>query len=261
MYEFVDTNQPIRSPVYPLAKTFNGVCFEDALNNASGSYRTLTVKGRGVIEQEHQTVTVPGRNGAYFYGKTLATRELEVKVLLTGKDNVSFRKQYERLNQLLKTDKPAPLSFSDEEGRVYFAQFKSSDHPDEVSNEVVLILSFICYDPLKYSDVKTVTGDKITYTGDEETKPKLTITLSAGGNELRILHVEKQKYVRLTGIYTAGNKIVVDMKERTITQNGRSILPDLDVVNSRFFSFSKGTNTLNINLAHTVTSEFREAYV
>lgn len=261
MYEFVDISQPIRSPVYPIALTFNGVRFEDALNNVNGSYRTLTVKGRGLVNQEHQSIKPAGKNGSYFYSQTLENRTLTIKVKLTGKNNLAFRRQYEKFNQLLKTVAPSFLSFSDEVDRSYFAQFKACDEPEEESNEAILTLEFICYDPFKYSDVKSVSGNRITYAGDEDTKPILTITLTAGGNELRVLHLEKQQYIRLKGTYTTGNKIVIDMKKRTITQNGRSILPDLDVVNSRFFTFSKGVNTLSINLAHTVTSEFREVYL
>lgn len=261
MYEFVDINQPMRSPVYPLALTFNGVRFEGALNNANGSYRTLTVKGRGIVNQEHRTVKPAGKHGSYFYSRTLEDRTLTVKVKLTGKNNLAFRKQYEKFNQLLKTREPSFLAFSDEVDRSYLAQFKACDEPEEASNEVILTLEFICYDPFKYSGVKSVIGDKVFYVGDEDTKPTLTITLSAGGNELRILHLEKQQYIRLSGVYTAGDKIVIDMKQRTITQNGRSILPDLDMVNSRFFSFSKGVNTLSISLGHTVESSFREVYL
>ncbi|CQR23935.1 phage tail protein [Streptococcus varani] len=78
---------------------------------------------------------------------------------------------------------------------------------------------------------------------------------------MRLLHVESQKYIRLKGVYQAGNVIVIDMVTGKITQNGRNILSDLDMVNSRYFAFDSGVNTLNCSIGATITSEFREVYL
>lgn len=243
------------------ALTYTWQRFFDEMKPQIWLFSGLTVTGRTVLEQKHQTTTVPGRHGSYYQGYTYKDREIAIKVLLTGKDNLAYRKQYELLNTLVSSQESQFLSFDDEPDRFYHANFKSASEGEEIANQAIITLTFICYDPFKYTDLKSVSGTKITYTGDKDTKPLITLNLTASGNELRILHLEKQQYIRLKGTYQAGNKIVIDMKKRTITQNGRSILPDLDVVNSRFFTFSKGVNTLSINLAHTVESSFREVYL
>lgn len=260
MYQFTDTNIGTGNPVYPLSITFDGTVWESVLNNSNGSFRVIYVDGRGVLGENHATTSVPGRDGQYYHSKTIEERTLTIKVFISGNNDSSFRKQYELFNKLLHTNEPKVMSFADESDRIYFAKFKSVSTPDELVNHAVVTLTFVCYDPFKYSDVRSVSTKAVTYNGDYETKPKITITLTANGSEFRLLHVEKKLYVRIKGIYQAGNVIEIDMAKRTIKQNGRSILGDLDMVNSRFFAFSKGKNTLSTSLGATTVSEFREVY-
>lgn len=260
MYQFTDTNIGAGNPIYPLSVTFDGTVWENVLNNSNGTFRTVTVNGRGVLGEKHTTTSVPGRDGQYYHNKTLEERTLTIKAFISGYSDLAFRKQYELFNRLLHTDSPKAMSFADEPDRTYFAKFKSTSIPDEVVNHAVVTLTFVCYDPFKYSDIRSVSTTTIAYNGDYETKPKITITLTAGGSEFRLLHVEKQLYVRIKGIYQTGNVIEIDMAKRTIKQNGRSILGDLDMVNSRFFTFSKGKNTLSTSLGATTVSEFREVF-
>lgn len=260
MYQFTDTNIGAGNPIYPLSVTFDGTVWESVLNNSNGTFRTATVNGRGVLGENHTTTSVPGRDGQHYHSKTLEERTLTIEVLISGYSDSAFRKQYELFNRLLHTNEPKAMSFADEPDRTYFAKFKSASIPDEVVNHAVVTLTFVCYDPFKYSDVRSVSTTAITYNGDYETKPKITITLTASGSEFRLLHVEKQLYVRIKGIYQAGNVIEIDMAKRTIKQNGRAILSDLDMVNSRFFTFSKGKNTLSTSLGATTVSEFREVF-
>ena len=79
-------------------------------------------------------------------------------------------------------------------------------------------------------------------------------------NEINLLHVEQQKYIRLKGTYTQGNRIEIDMKERTIKLNGRNELKNFDMVNSRFFSLKKGVNTLRLTPSSQLTIEYSEVY-
>lgn len=260
MYRFVDVMNPAQASD-GLSLTFNGVKLEQALTNDRGRCLVLTVNGRSVVKQKHQTVDVAGRNGQFFRQKTLDVRKIEVSILLSGNSNQAFRLQYEKLNQLLDTSQPAPLSFSDEPDRSYVAQFEECDAPDEVSNEAVLKLSFICYDPLKYSATRSVTGSVVQYAGTGITYPVITIKLSAGASEIRLLHLEQQKYIRLKATYLAGGTLVIDMKRRTITLNGRNELMNFDMVNSRFFGFRPGKNTLQLSVAGTIKSDFQEVYV
>ncbi|HEK9343102.1 TPA: phage tail family protein, partial [Streptococcus equi subsp. equi] len=151
------------------------------------------------------------------------------------------------------------LSFSDEPDRNYLGIFKSKDIPEEVSNEQIIGLVFICYDPFKMSDIKTKKGNTVQNDGLFNTKPIITLNLSSSTKEIRLLHVESQKYIRLTGTYTT-DEIKIDMTTGKITQNGRNILSDLDMVNSRYFDLLPGKNTLQCDNA-TITADFREVYL
>ncbi|HGI7399622.1 TPA: distal tail protein Dit, partial [Streptococcus pyogenes] len=163
------------------------------------------------------------------------------------------------LNKLIVSHNQVFLSFSDEPDRNYLGIFKSKDVPEEVSNEQIIGLVFICYDPFKMSGIKTKKGDVVQNDGLFNTKPIITLNLSSPTEEIKLLHVESQKYIRLTGTYTI-DEIKIDMATGKITQNGRNILGDLDMVNSRYFELRPGVNTLKCDNA-TITAEFREVYL
>lgn len=259
MYQFKDIHEAGEVSSV-LRTTFNGRVLDDLLSSQGSLFQTLTVDGRGLLDVEAKTVDVSGRHGKYFRSHRYLERQLTVGIRLMAPDNGAFRLLYERLNAALATAEPAYLSFSDEPNRYYKALFISSDNPQELSNDQLLTLTFMCYDPFKYSSKQRLTGLGVDYQGDMPVYPKLTITLSDDGTELRLLHVQKQQYVRLVGQYRAGNKIEIDMAKRTVTQNGRDILQDLDMVNSRFFAFDKGANNLSVSVSGSVISEFREVY-
>ncbi|SQF66356.1 distal tail protein Dit [Streptococcus dysgalactiae] len=259
MYEFNDTIRGTPKETFGIKTTIDGKVLEDELNSDLGTFRTLTVSGRDIVDLEHQSTSVPGRNGEYFHTSTVEVRKLEISAKISGKDNKSIRLQYEKLNSLIVKQKQVFLSFSDEPDRHYLGIFKSKDVPEEVSNEQIIGLTFICYNPFKMSDVKTKKGTSIQNDGLFETKPTITLNLSSPSKEIRLLHVESQKYIRLTGTYTT-DEIKIDMATGKITQNGRNILSDLDMVNSRYFELLPGKNTLQCDNA-TITADFREAYL
>ncbi len=259
MYEFNDTIRGTPKVTFNLKTTIGGKVLEDELNNGFGTFRTLTVSGRDVVDLEHQTTSVLGRNGEYFHNATVEVRKLEIKAKITGKDNQSMRLQYEKLNRLIVSHNQVFLSFSDEPDRNYLGIFKSKVVPEEVSNEQIIGLTFICYNPFKMSDVKTKKGTSIQNGGLFQTKPIITLNLSSPTKEIKLLHVESQKYIRLTGTYTT-DEIKIDMATSKITQNGRNILGNLDMVNSRYFELLPGKNTLQCDNA-TITAEFREVYL
>lgn len=120
-------------------------------------------------------------------------------------------------------------------------------------------IEIICYDPYKFKDIKSFKGNVINYKGQVTTKPLITLNLLSSTEEINLLHVESQKYIRLTGTYTT-DEIKIDMSTGKITQNGRNILGDLDMVNSRYFELLPGNNTLQCDNA-TITADFREVYL
>lgn len=263
MYQFVGMNEESRA-TGSLAFSFAGVDIGQELARAGGICQVVTVSGRGLLAFEPSLVEVGGRHGRFFRQGRLAYRTVSVTVRLAAQTDRAFRLLFERLNQLLHQAgafRPARLTFSDEPERYYQAVFLSADVPEETSNDQFVGLQFACYDPFKYRPVPVVSGTVVTNRGQMPSWPLITLTLQGEGSELRLLHVESQQYVRLKGIFRPGQVIKIDMKKRTVTQNGRSILSDLDMVNSRFFPFRVGVNTLSTSLAAGIVSEYSEVFM
>ncbi|HFI0796705.1 TPA: phage tail protein, partial [Streptococcus suis] len=55
----------------PLLTTFNGQVLEEALTNQYGTFKTIEVLGRGLVEVDVLTTDIPGRHGAYYRGSRL----------------------------------------------------------------------------------------------------------------------------------------------------------------------------------------------
>lgn len=249
MYSFVDvTDKP---------KNNGGLYFN--FNNKD--FKALTITGRDIVNNSVRSQEIRGRSGSYFLDKSFTSRDIKIKILVEADTNKNYRLKFEELNRILNTEKPAPLTFSDEPDRVYYGLFVNAETPEEIKNLAVVVLNFVCYDPFKYSNVKFSTGTVIDYVGDFPSYPKVTITLTSPVDEIRLLHVESQKYIRLRGSYLQGNRVVVDMLNRSVTVNGRNDLAKFDMVNSRFFTLNNGRNTLNISNNHNIAVEYKEVYL
>lgn len=263
MYQFRDVNEAGR-PTSVLTMSFGHVASLDTTLSQDGNlFQTLTVDGRGLLPIEAEVETIGGRPGRFFKSARLGTRSISVSVRLFAPDHHAFRLLYEKLNLLLaQTGRitPQPLRFSDEVNRYYQALFVSADIPDELSHDQIIKLWFMCYDPFKYSNERTVSGNLIQYNGHELSYPQVSVTLRQAGSELRLLHVQKQQYVRLRGDFNVGDVVVFDMAKRTVSHRGRLALERLDMVHSRFFALDQGANNLSCNLNATIETQFREVF-
>ena len=260
MYSFNDTIRGTPTFNSGLEVRFGNINLNQEMNNSDGTFFVANTTGRDVLDFDHETTSIKGRDGQYFYGATYKQREIEVQVRLTGSSNIGMRKQYERLNRLLFSRKPQKLVFGDDSERYYNAVFYKVKKPElEDANDTVIKLHFMCYDPFKYTEPKTVTASDVDYQGDFPTEPILKLTTQAG-SEIRILHLETQKYIRLKATYVQGSTLVINCKTREITLNGRNELPNFDMVNSRYFKLQKGANTFRVTGATLNSIEYREVY-
>lgn len=258
MYNFEKPGQ--QSTINRALKTiFNKVNLDDVLTTEKWRFQTLVVNGRGILSENHLTTDVSGRNGSFYLNSTKKVRELTVKAMIYAVNDLEFRKLNEELNYLLGDSKISEIRFSDEPNRAYFGKFLESDNQDEISNSIIITLKFICYDPNKYSDEISYTGLSLNYLGKQMSYPIFKITLKNDVSELRLLHIEQQKYVRLNKSYKRGNIIEIDMNEHIIKVNGRNDLSSLDVVNSRFFGLLPGINNFDVN-NHGLEIKYREVF-
>ena len=260
MYTFNDTTKGTPTFNSGLEVQFGGVSLNQEMNNEDGTFFVANTTGRDVLDFRHETATIKGRDGQYLYGATYKEREIEIQVRLTGFTDLGMRKQYERFNRLLFSREAKKLVFVDDSGRYYKAIFSKVKKPElEDANDTVIKLHFICHDPFKYTEPKTVTTSKIIYNGDFPTEPILRLTTQAG-SEIRILHIESQKYIRLKATYIQGSNLLVNCETREITLNGRNELLNFDMVNSRYFKLQKGVNTFQVEGALLNSIEYKEVF-
>lgn len=260
MYTFNDTTKGTPTFNSGLEVQFGGVSLNQEMNNEDGTFFVANTTGRDVLDFHHETANIKGRDGQYLYGATYKEREIEIQVRLTGYTDLGMRKQYERLNRLLFSREAKKLVFGDDAERYYKAIFSKVKKPElEDANDTVIKLHFICYDPFKYTEFKTVATNEVTYNGDFPTNPILRLTTKAG-SEIRILHLETQKYIRLKATYVQGSNLIVNCETREITLNDRNELMNFDVVNSRYFKLQKGVNTFQVEGAFLNFIEYKEVF-
>ena len=260
MYTFNDTTKGTPTFNSGLEVQFGGVSLNQEMNNEDGTFFVANTTGRDVLDFHHETATIKGRDGQYLYGATYKEREIEIQVRLTGFTDLGMRRQYERLNRLLFSREAKKLVFGDDSERYYKAIFLKVKKPElEDANDTVIKLHFICYDPFKYTEFKTVATNEVTYNGDFPTNPILRLTTKAG-SEIRILHLETQKYIRLKATYVQGSSLIVNCESREITLNNRDELMNFDMVNSRYFKLQKGVNTFQVEGAFLNYIEYKEVF-
>ena len=260
MYIFNDTTKGTPTFNSGLEVQFGGVSLNQEMNNEDGTFFVANTTGRDVLDFHHETANIKGRDGQYLYGATYKEREIEVQVRLTGYTDLGMRKQYERLNRLLFSRQAKKLEFGDDGERYYKAIFSKVKKPElEDANDTVIKLHFICYDPFKYTEPKSTGSNKVIYNGDFPTEPILYLTTKES-SEIRILHLETQKYIRLKATYVQDSSLIVNCETRKITLNGRNELMNFDVVNSRYFKLQKGVNTFQVEGATLNDIQYKEVF-
>lgn len=157
MTEFIQPNEVSSRTPRGIATTFNGVTLDEI-----EGFETLTVTGRGLIEQENTSEYIPGVDGEMEHKTTVKPRRIVVKAKITAIDKSDIRRIYKQLNKALKSSKAMKLKFSDEP---YFfnAIYEYYNEPEEDRLEFVINIDFFCANPYKYTDEKTTT---INGTGD-----------------------------------------------------------------------------------------------
>lgn len=146
--------------------TFNGLSFASDL-------RVNEVKGRGLTPTDISMISVPGMVGVHTRRKSRLPRTIEVKFTVVGTTLTDLRNKINRLSERLDLDAVAPLVFSDEPDKTYYAILASSSDDDEIKTYGFGTLVFLCPDPYKYGPEKvaTLNGDTGTIVNVAGTAP------------------------------------------------------------------------------------------
>ncbi|AKR35398.1 phage tail family protein [Bacillus cereus] len=137
---------------------FNGINLEEYFEQKyeNGFFMVNDIRGRGILSDEINELTVPHRPGSYFLSKRTPKRVLEVDFSLKGVSLFELRKRIDELNGLLNTDEPVKITFTDESDFVYYGIKESVEENLEKSNIHQATITIICSNPYKLGPTKTV---------------------------------------------------------------------------------------------------------
>ncbi|MBE5093596.1 distal tail protein Dit [Bacillus thuringiensis] len=137
---------------------FNGINLEEYFEKKyeKGFFMVNDIRGRGILSDEINELTVPHRPGSYFLNKRTPKRVLEVDFSLKGVSLFELRKRIDELNGLLNTDESVKITFTDEPDFVYFGIKESVEENLEKSNIHQATITIICSNPYKLGSTKTV---------------------------------------------------------------------------------------------------------
>ncbi|MEC3884578.1 distal tail protein Dit [Halobacillus sp. HZG1] len=218
MYEFVDLSERgTRSASSSIQTIFNGANLDQMLTNETGSFQTLTVKGRSNVNNRINTQEVAGMDGLLeTEGTTLSERTLEVKYQIEDKTNEGLRNRYNDLNQLLQGYQKQ-LIFTDED-KYFYATLSVHDVPEEDSNTLIGKITFLCSNPVKYGEedeayLSSTDATTVFIEGTANTKPifelevlnKLTYALVAKDDSEYMMigqpyDIENQEYEKYENV-------------------------------------------------------------
>ncbi len=219
MYGFVDTIESAGNASLSINTIFNGITLDDALTDDTGSFRTLTVSGRGdlynkiVLEEMNNQDGAIERDGDYS-----DVAEIIVKFKLSDNTNEGFRDRIIELKRLLGGRKHV-LEFTDKD-LFYYASLSELVFPEEDSNDLVGEMLFLCSDPIAYSkEEKTIPAEDIMMInneGNEATEPIIELTATKKATFAMVNNVNDEYNLLGFPLEEGSDEIV---EERTLTMN------------------------------------------
>ncbi len=219
--------------------------------------RVLKVRGRGLVNIETKTVTMPSRDGSYYVRKRLPDKPLEVDYIIETDGLEDIRDKMDQLNAILVEGEVVPVIFSDEPDTTYYAYLNGDIDDDEHYFITSGTIPFM-RNPYKYKPEKTITDDAGTITvNNDGVKNKnliITATFSASATDYKITKNLTGEFVRVIFGFSAGDVLELDFTKRKVLINGNVQMPTLDI-SSTWFSLDKGSNTLIIDDALTSVSD------
>ncbi|KAB2425441.1 distal tail protein Dit [Bacillus cereus] len=137
---------------------FNGINLEEYFEQKyeKGFFMVNDIRGRGILSDEINELTVPHRPGSYFLSKRTPKRVLEVDFSLKGVSLFELRKRIDELNGLLDTEGPVKITFTDEPDIVYYGIKESVEETLEKSNIHQATITLVCPMPYKLGKEQTV---------------------------------------------------------------------------------------------------------
>lgn len=156
-YGFKSFGQKVGPTSLSIRSIIDGVELEKEFNTSKFKFMTTSVSGRGAVSYRTDSVDVFGRDGEMYRGQTLDTRRIVIKAFVSADTNESYREGMSKLNALIASKDIATLKFTDDKAHVYYGLAQSVSDDGEKSNKQFVEIEFLCLDPYKYTDEKTIT--------------------------------------------------------------------------------------------------------
>lgn len=241
------------------ACAFNGAYLEDLIDG----YRTLTTSGRESLDIVHHTSgNIIGRDGEIEFGSNIPAREIEIEFSLVANTAEELIQKYDTLKNILRNHYGNhEMVFKDDPNYRFFGKLLMIDRPPKGKKKVVSMMTFICYDPYKYTDIKTVTGNVFNddeLLGYEAKIEQITYTLTAGGSNPRLTNTTLGLPIAVKGDYLSGDKLIFDFMQAKIYKGLENITKDLMPEISYFPDFIlKDRDNLTTNISGTIEIKYR----
>lgn len=199
--------------------------------------RVLDIRRSILPSQSLSTLSMEGRDGSIFYGKTSDSIEIEIDVIVTGSNPIELRKNIRDFAYLIDAKEPRPLILPDDPDKYIKTVLSGGTDLDTLYNAGQATLVMFAPDPYFYAindDVFRIneTGNfLLERKGNADSYPFIRIEGTSTTGSFTIATVDNS--ITYTGPLKAGETLIIDsnlMTAKIVGKNGdtiRSAIPNL----------------------------------
>ena len=176
-----------------------------------GQYIEVRSINRNILPtRENYTIDIPSMTGKIYNGFKYAERVIEIDFLVKSIDPYLYPQMIRDIATILDVDSPCRLYIMDEPNKYYYAVVGGDTNISEIASGIGEgTITFICYNPIAYSDEEKIfTGaNKLTVSNEGTTKafPVIDINFSKSASFAQVSNVETGAAV-LVGQWTNVNQ-------------------------------------------------------
>ncbi|MBN6890064.1 putative phage tail component-like protein, partial [Cytobacillus horneckiae] len=200
----------------------------------------------------------PYQNGLKEKNFTYDVRDIPVKFLIEDKTSHGLRERFNKLNAYLLGSKKR-LEFTDEDA-YFIATLKGGDVPDEDSNSLEGTLHFVCTDPAKRKNERTLNltpiQQEFSITGQGKTPWNINVVFTEKKSKFEV-EADNGLFLQLNYEFVAGDRLSISYVGRKVILNGQDLRRAVSM-KSNFVELQPGP--LSIKASHGSTLKYDERY-
>lgn len=233
--------------------TYNG-------NDLSSLLIVQDIKRPLLAPQKLTTLSIQGRDGSFYFRKNNADYTVDVDIMIKGTSLNDVRNNSRNLADLLYTDGPEKLIFSDEPDKYIMATISDDTTFSDEALTSKVTLKFYCPDPFWYAltdDIQTWTskGSKsFTRQGTAPSLPRIEIKGSNSSGSISISY--NGSTMTFNGSLSATDTLVIDSSNLTayVIKSDLTTIPVMDQLDNLDFPvINKGTVNIDFETSNGAT--------